>query len=190
VLHERSGKNSRSPRAVILVGFMGAGKSCVGRALSAELGWAFEDLDNVIEEETGRTIQDIFRESGEAEFRRLEHAALKALLGKTSSRRKTVIALGGGAFVEELNASLIKAAMIPTVFLDADVEQLWERCARQSREDGTERPLMASRDGFRGLYVRRRPHYLKASLRQETSGKNVEEIVAELIPALRLRARS
>jgi shikimate kinase len=190
VSRRRSGKTLGSPRAVILIGFMGAGKSSVGRALSAALGWAFEDLDNVIEGETGRTIQDIFRESGEAEFRRLEHAALEALLGNTSSRRKTVIALGGGAFVREPNASLIEAAKLPTVFLDADVEQLWERCERQARSEGTERPLMASRESFRSLYMQRRPHYMKALRRQETSGKNVEEIVAELIRALGLSRRS
>ena len=64
---------------MILVGFMGAGKSCVGRALATTLGWGFEDLDERIEKNTGRRIADIFRESGEDEFRRLEHAALETI---------------------------------------------------------------------------------------------------------------
>jgi shikimate kinase len=188
VPRRRSAKESRSPRVVILIGFMGAGKSSVGRALSEALGWAFKDLDDRIEENTGRTIQNVFRESGESEFRRLEHAALKTLLA--NSRGKTVIALGGGAFVQEANAALIEARKIPTVFLDAEVEKLWKRCECQLREDGIERPLMASRERFGSLYTQRRPHYMKALLRQETGGKTIEEIVAELIRALGLTRRS
>ena len=173
---------------MILIGFMGAGKTCVGRALSSELGWAFEDLDQRIERQERRKIADIFRESGEAEFRRLEHEALSSLLRDSGPRRKKVIALGGGAFVQETNEALISAAKIPTVFLDACVEELWTRCERQSREAGIERPLMSYRERFLGLYEQRRPRYLKASLRQETSGKTVEQIVAELIRSLGLRA--
>ncbi len=172
---------------------MGAGKSCVGRALAAALGWAFEDLDEWIERREKREIAEIFRESGEGEFRRLENAALKALLLASGSRREKVIALGGGAFVQEANSSLIEAARIPTAFLDADVEELWNRCERQSREEAIERPLMGSRERFRNLYEQRRPHYLKASLRQDTGGKSVKQIVAELIEALGLtgtRSRS
>jgi len=179
--------SSQRPPAVILIGFMGAGKSCVGRSLAAALGWTFEDLDERIEENAGRVIADVFRESGEAEFRRLEHAALKQLLQDSDLDSEKVIALGGGAFVEAANASLIAATKIPTAFLDADVEQLWERCERQSRRDGIKRPLMASREGFRNLYKQRRPHYLKAQLRQETGGKKIEEIVTELIRALGLK---
>jgi shikimate kinase len=175
---------------VILIGFMGAGKSCVGRALSAELGWVFEDLDERVEENTGQKIAQIFRESGETEFRRLEHAALKALLRDSGSRREKVIALGGGAFVQEANASLIQAAKIPTAFLDAEVDELWNRCERQSREDAIERPLMENRERFRNLYKQRRPHYLKASLKQETGGKSVGQVVAELIEGLGLRRQS
>jgi shikimate kinase len=169
---------------------MGAGKSCVGRALAAELGWAFEDLDERIQGSTGHKIVQIFRESGEDEFRRLEHAALKALLRDSGSRQEKVIALGGGAFVQEANRSLIRAAKIPTAFLDAEVDELWSRCERQSREQAIERPLMKSRKRFRNLYEQRRPHYLKASLKQETGGKSVGQVVAELIEGLGLRRQS
>jgi len=172
---------------------MGAGKSCVGRALSAELGWTFEDLDERIELREGRTIADIFRESGEAGFRQSEHNALKALLRNSGARREQVIALGGGAFVQEANALLIDEAKISTVFLDANVDELWDRCKRQSRDAGVKRPLLSNRARFRSLYDQRRPHYMKASLRQETAGKSVGQIVAELIGALgltRKRSRS
>lgn len=170
---------------------MGAGKSCVGRALAAAVGWAFEDLDRRIEEKTGRTIADIFLQSGEAEFRRLEHAALKSLAQECGLHGECVIALGGGAFVQEANSRLIEAWGVPTVFLDAEVEELWNRCRAQALDAGSERPLLRDREQFRGLYELRRPHYLKASFRQETAGKPVVQVVAELIEALKLkRSRS
>jgi shikimate kinase len=176
---------------VILIGFMGAGKSCVGRALAAALGWAFEDLDDRIEENAGRTIAEVFRESGEAEFRRLEHAALKSLAGESGLHGECVIALGGGAFIQEANSKLIEAWGVPTIFLDAEVEELWNRCQGQALDAGSERPLLKDREQFRALYELRRPHYLKASLRQETGGKPVAQVAAELIRAVKLkRSRS
>jgi len=181
-----TGESAWHPRALILIGFMGAGKSCVGRALAAKLGWAFADLDERIERSTGRKIAEIFRESGEAEFRRLEHAALKTVLVGLRSGRGKVIALGGGAFVQAANISLIEAARIPTVFLDAEVEELWSRCEQQAREDSVERPLMASRDRFRDLHEQRRPKYMKATLRVETGGKSIDFVVAEVIRGLGL----
>src|ERR1700724_232971 len=72
-------------RAVFLVGFMGAGKTTVGRALSRRLGLPFEDLDDRIQGREGKTIEQIFRESGEAEFRKVETAALRELLADLSS---------------------------------------------------------------------------------------------------------
>jgi shikimate kinase len=170
-------------RAVVLIGFMGAGKSSVGRALGVLLGWAFEDLDERIERREARTVAEIFRESGESGFRRAEHAALKELVRELNAGAEKIVALGGGAFVQQRNASLIEAGGVPTVFLDADVEELWRRCREQR---GTERPLISSLESFRELYEVRRPHYLKASLRQETSGKKIEEIVAEVVRALNL----
>jgi shikimate kinase len=170
-------------RAVVLIGFMGAGKSSVGCALGKQLGWTFEDLDERIERREGRTVSEIFRESGESEFRRAEHAALKELMSELSAGAKKIVALGGGAFVQEHNARLIEAGGVPTVFLDANVEELWRRCREQR---GTERPLLGNIESFRNLYEARRPHYLKASLRQETSGKMIEEIAAEVVQALGL----
>ena len=65
------------------------------------------------------------------------------------------------------------------MFLDAGVEELWRRCREQAERQGMERPLLGSLESFRELYEARRPHYLKAALRQETGGKTVEEIAAE-----------
>jgi shikimate kinase len=173
-------------RAVVLIGFMGAGKSSVGRALGQHLGWAFEDLDERIERRERRQVAEIFRESGEAEFRRAEHAALKELLSEWEAGAERIVALGGGAFVQRRNVKLIEAAGVPTVFLDADVEELWQRCRQQAERQGIERPLLGSRESFRALYESRRPHYRKASIRHETGGKSVGRIAAELVRALGL----
>jgi shikimate kinase len=171
---------------VILIGFMGAGKSSVGHALGERLGWAFEDLDDRIERREQRKVSEIFRDSGESGFRRAEHAALKELLGELKPGAEKIVALGGGTFVQKNNVLLIDASRVPTIFLDADVAELWRRCQRQADQHGTERPLLGSAKSFRELYESRRPHYAKALFRQETIGKTVEEIATALVQALGL----
>ena len=165
---------------------MGAGKTSVGRALGEQLGCVFEDLDERIERREKRKVPEIFRDAGESGFRRAEHAALKELLSELRAGARRVVALGGGAFVEKRNARLIEAEGIPTVFLDAGVEELWRRCRNQATQQGIERPLLGSEKSFCELYATRQPHYLKASFRQETGGKTVEQIAAEVIQTLGL----
>jgi shikimate kinase len=165
---------------------MGAGKSSVGRALSEKLGWRFEDLDDRIERREQHKVWEIFRDSGESAFRRAEHAALMELLSELRAGENRVVALGGGAFVRKSNAKLIDSAPVRTVFLDADPDELWCRCQQQAGERSTQRPLLGGMSSFRQLYELRRPHYLKASFRQDTSGKAVTEIAAELIRRLGL----
>ncbi|MGA8284524.1 MAG: shikimate kinase [Candidatus Sulfotelmatobacter sp.] len=171
---------------MILVGFMGAGKSSVGRAMAEQLGWTFEDLDDRIEQRAGRKVPEIFRDSGEVGFRQAEHTALKELMRELQAVPKRIVALGGGAFVQRENAMLIEAGAVPTVFLDAGVEELWRRCRQQAEDEGLERPLHGSPERFADLYDARRQHYLRASLRQETGGKTVQEIATEVIQALGL----
>ena len=186
-MHERkSDALGLAPAAVFLIGFMGAGKSSVGRALSALLGWRFEDLDERIEQREQRAIREIFRDSGESEFRRAEYGALKELLAELSAGADRIVALGGGAFVQKRNARLLEAAGVATVFLDADPVELWQRCQRQSEEQAHERPLLRDPENFRDLYLSRRPHYLKAGLRQQTGGKTIEQVAAELVRTLGL----
>jgi shikimate kinase len=175
--------------AIILIGFMGAGKSSVGKALARRLGWAFEDLDDRIEDRERKKIHDIFRISGEKEFRGVEHAALDELLGELRAGAQKVVALGGGAYAQKRNARLINARGFPTVFLDAGVDELWERCVAQARRDRLERPLLKTYLSFCSLYERRRIHYLNASFRQETSGKTVDEVAKQLIKRLSLPAK-
>jgi shikimate kinase len=186
---DAAAKHASLPQALLLIGFMGAGKSSVGAALAVQLGWAFEDLDQRIERRHGRKISEIFRQSGEAGFRKLESAALKELLHELHEQGKKIIALGGGAFAQESNAKIISAAGIQTAFLDASVDELWRRCQAQSSLEGTERPLLASRENFRRLYEQRRPHYMKASLRHETGDKTVEQIATELMQILKLNSK-
>jgi shikimate kinase len=184
------GPGQSGARAVILIGFMGAGKSSVGRALAEQLGWTFQDLDERIELREGRRVPEIFRDSGESGFRQAEHLALRDLLRELRTGAERVVALGGGAFVQKDNAALVGAGGVPTVFLDAGVEELWQRCRRQAEQQRIERPLVGSVERFAELYEARRRHYMKASFRQETSGKTVQEIAAEVIQALGLGPRS
>jgi shikimate kinase len=176
-----------SPNAVFLVGFMGAGKSSVGRALGQQLNWVFEDLDDRIERREGRKIADIFRDSGEEEFRRAEHAALRQVIDEFRGGGVKVIALGGGAFVQEKNAKLLSESAVSTVFLDAPVEELWRRCSEQAREAGAERPLLRSPQQFRELHQTRCNSYARASVRIQTGGRSVESIAAEIAKKLGLK---
>jgi shikimate kinase len=160
---------------VFLVGFMGAGKTSVGRALGRRLGLRFEDLDDRIEDREGKTIAQIFQEAGEAEFRRVETAALRELLAESGSSPR-VVALGGGAFAQAVNAALIADAQALSVFLDAPVKELLRRCEQEKKE----RPLRQSPKQFEELYQKRRRFYMKAVLRIETGGKDVEAVAAEV----------
>jgi shikimate kinase len=178
---------SASANAVFLVGFMGAGKTSVGRTLGQRLNWLFEDLDDRIEVSEGRKVADIFRDSEESEFRRAEHAALQQVLQELNGGGARVVALGGGAFVQQPNAVLLKRSKVLTVFLDAPVEELWQRCCTQANEAGTERPLLRDVDQFRKLYEARRIGYAKASLKIKTDSRPVEAIAAEIAKKLKLK---
>jgi shikimate kinase len=166
---------------------MGAGKTSVGRALARRLNWTFEDLDERIEQREQRTVSQIFRDFGESEFRRAEHDALQSVLGEIRSGAVKIVALGGGAFVQEQNASVLESSGVPTVFLDAPVEELWQRCCTQANKAGTERPLLRSIDQFRQLYEARRPAYLGASLGVQTGQRTLDEIASEIAEALSLK---
>jgi len=178
----RAGVHSdRAQRSVCLVGFMGAGKTSVGRALGRRLHWPFEDLDDRIETKAGCSIEELFRVSGEAGFRRIESAALRELATELRNAPK-VIALGGGAWVDPQNAALIEQLKLHTVFLDAPVEELLRRCRQEPRV----RPLCQDAEQFRRLYEARLPSYLTAACRVETHDKEVEIIAAEVACSLGL----
>jgi shikimate kinase / 3-dehydroquinate synthase len=130
-----------------LIGFMGAGKSTVGREVAARIGRPFVDLDREIENRHG-PIPAIFEEQGEETFRRLEEDALAAALAGPEA----VLALGGGAVLSSLNRERLEARAF-RVFLDVDVETAWERVR------GSNRPLAQREEDFRELYASRIPLY-------------------------------
>jgi shikimate kinase len=166
---------------------MGAGKSSVGQALGQRLNWIFEDLDDRIERRAGRSIREIFRESGESAFRAAEHSALCEVLAELEGGVARVIALGGGAYARKKNVALLKSAGAPTVFLKAPVDELWRRCCQQVKAAGIERPLQQNEAQFRRLYAARRASYGRALLNIETFGKDLPEIADEIARKLKLQ---
>ena len=142
---------------VVLTGFMGAGKSSVGRLLAEILGWQFLDLDAHLEQRAGASIAGLFSQHGEAHFRRLESSALANAL----SRRRTVIALGGGTPEELTNRLLLEQTPgTLVVFLEAPFETLFDRCMLQSFASPEHiRPVLASPSDAAARFRSRQPLY-------------------------------
>ena len=167
-------------RCIVLVGFMGSGKSTVGYALAASLGWGFLDLDAVIATAAGKSIPELFKEEGEEAFRARESDALAAILAQAELERQ-VLAVGGGGFVPKRNREMLQNGKALTVFLDHPLDLMWKRC----REAVTERPLARDYDSFQRLYFDRLPIYEMAHLRVSTAGKLPKEIVGVIQDWLR-----
>lgn len=168
-------------RAVFLVGFMASGKSCVGQELARRLDWDFVDLDARIEARERDTIPEIFRHRGESGFRQAESDALRHLT--ESLQQETVVALGGGAFAQPANRTLLQGWT--TVFLEAPALELWQR----SLTDGVERPLRGDPEQFARLYHERLPFYRLATVTVVTSGKDPASLCAEIERTLQFRAK-
>lgn len=160
---------------------MGAGKTSVGGALAALLGRRFVDLDQTIEELERASIDEIFSRSGQAAFRQTETAALK----KTLAERKAplVLAVGGGAFSQPANQALLGDAGAVTIYLQAPIEELWQRATKQ---ENSVRPLLTDKSAFQTLFQTRLEAYQKASLTVDTSGKSIEEVAAKIQTSLGL----
>lgn len=164
---------------VVLTGFMGSGKTTAGRLLAERLGWSFRDLDNEVERRDGRTVPQIFAESGEAGFRRLESEALASLLG----RRRVVVALGGGA-PEVLGNRLLleQTPRTVVVYLQAPLEVLLQRCERAAEAGETPRPLLAEAEA---RLRRRHPLYDSlADHRVATAELSAEAVCAAVVERL------
>lgn len=161
---------------VVLIGFMGAGKTTVGRALAQRLGWKFLDLDDLVEQREQKSVAEIFASSGEAAFRISESAALAALLQDRAIGNDLVLALGGGAFVQPQNRYALSAAGAITVLLEAPVEELRRRCARERKV----RPLAREQERFDQLFAARRADYALARHRVQTLDKPVSQVTAEI----------
>ena len=156
---------------IYLVGFMGAGKSSVARALGRRLDWRAEDIDARIEQAERRDIPTIFRDSGEPYFRAREREALIDLLPE----RGAVIASGGGTFADASNRELMLRDG-GVVWLDAPFEIILQRVPRDGR-----RPLAADRLGMEQLYNQRLTAYRQAHLRVDAGRGSVEELVEHIV---------
>ncbi len=167
-------KLKRTP-AIYLVGFMGSGKTTVGRSLAETLGWRFVDIDDDIEARAGLPIPRIFEEQGEPEFRRIESESLEARVRAAERGQAMVVALGGGAFVQARNAALIAPHGV-SVWLDCPFDQVKARVERQGN-----RPLARDPEAFERLYHARRPVYAKADFRVTVDGDDPRPAVREIL---------
>jgi shikimate kinase len=155
---------------------MGAGKTTVGRALAKKLRWNFLDLDDVIEQREHKRVPEIFASSGEPAFRRMESAALAALLQDRQTGNDLILALGGGAFVQKQNRDALVSAGAITVLLEAPVEELRRRCQSEHKV----RPLAQQDARFNELFAARRADYALARFTVQTLDKSLEQITAEI----------
>ena len=195
------------PRRIVLTGFMGAGKSTVGRILAARLRWPFLDVDSVITTEHGRTIAQIFADHGEEHFRRLEAEATARVLDPAHEYNQAVIALGGGAIetetVRELlfSSDLSRPTSVPatvTIFLSAPLPDLLARChvepgptqSTESTDETPVRPLLTAAEPPEDRLARRLPHYRRAHLTLDTAGIPAVEVVERIVAWLRGRVVS
>jgi shikimate kinase len=165
---------AEAPNRIVLVGFMGSGKSAVGTRLAVRLGYGFEDMDRRIEKRTGRSIAAIFAEQGEEAFREEELREADAI----AQLDRRVVATGGGAFAQpQTRARLQEGAL--TVWLRCNTEELLARVPA----DGT-RPLAGNRAIMRALLAEREPSYRLADLEVDTSGATPGQVanrIADLI---------
>lgn len=164
---------------IILVGFMGAGKSVCGRLLARRLGRCFVETDDMIVAREGRSIPEIFGQAGEERFRQLEGEALELLALKSGD----VIATGGGFPCRDGRMDALRE-LGTVVWLRGDLRELCERARREG-----ERPVLAGRtsDDVEALYRQREPYYRRAHLVLDTTGLGPDEVVARLLSALRQR---
>jgi shikimate kinase len=166
-------------RRVVLTGFMGAGKSTVGRLLAGRLGWDFVDTDAVVEARCGMTIARIFAEQGEKAFRVLESEAVH----DHTHAKNIVLALGGGAMeYEATRRALEEIEEACVVFLEAPLEVMVERCL--SQPGAAERPVLRDREKLRTRMAARLPHYRKAHLTVATADRTPEAVADAILEAV------
>ena len=171
--------NVRHLTNLALIGFMGTGKSSVGRLVAEQLHFDYLDTDELIQARTGRTISNIFDEEGEAFFRKLERQLVKEL----TARRRTVIATGGGLPTVAANLASLKTHAL-VVCLWASPEKIRERVRNQ-----THRPLL--RDPNPGLKIRellavREPFYRQADVLINTDLRSAREVAQQVVHQFRL----
>ena len=164
----------RTP-GLYLVGFMGSGKTTIGRHLAHRLGWNFFDLDHEIEAAEKTTIAKLFDTRGEPEFRRIESDVLRQHVYWIERGRPAVLALGGGAFVDAANRELILQNGI-AIWLDCSFERVQQRVG-----DTSDRPLARDPQRFAALYESRRAVYALADVRIAIESDDAEHSLAAIL---------
>jgi shikimate kinase len=174
--------NDRQPVNLALIGFMGTGKTSVGRLVADLLYFEFLDTDDLIQSRTGRTIADIFAKDGEPAFRALERQAV----GELAAHRQTVIATGGGLPTNPENLAALKTHAL-VICLWASPEKIWERVRYQSH-----RPLLHDPDPqkkIRELLEIRAPFYRQADVLINTDQRPVREVAQQIVLQFKLARR-
>lgn len=159
---------------IVLVGFMGTGKSTVGRVIAQKLGFHFIDTDDVIEQTSKAKISDIFAEHGEVYFRDLESQAVKSV----ALMKNQVVATGGGVVLRSSNIDLLRTGG-PVFCLNATPKAIWDR-VRSSQS----RPLLRGPDPLKKIETlldKRAPYYALADHQIETTGVSVDRVANEII---------
>ncbi len=162
---------------VILTGFMGTGKSTVGRLLAAHLKYSFRDLDSLIVEKEGQSINTIFADRGESYFREVESSVLRAVLRRSSQ----IVSTGGGAVIRPENRDLMHNSGV-VVNLTASPEIILQRLHSDEA-----RPLLRgskSLASIQKLLMDREAYYADADIRIDTDGKNVEDVARDILDFL------
>lgn len=158
---------------IYLVGFMGTGKTSVGRLLAAQKKWNFIDLDELIELKEQRRIVDIFAKEGEPYFRKVE----KKFLKQVSTQKKFVVACGGGIVLDKDNIKLMKKTGV-LICLCANCEEILKRVS-----SGNHRPILnvaKPRERIELLLKMRAPYYMQADKTIDTSRLSVKQVVAKI----------
>lgn len=170
--------NSKSSR-IYLTGFMGTGKTTIGRALAEYTGYRYMDTDDMIEKLSGKSIEDIFKDNGEEYFRELE----QEVLHKTFSEEKAVISTGGGLPVYKDNLLQMKQHGV-CAGLTASIDEIISRVEKS----GTVRPLLQSDDRYeriKSLMSARAYYYITSDFLVDTTGREIKDIVSEIVNRLR-----
>lgn len=163
--------NLAASGSIFLIGFMGSGKTTVGRLLAERLGYPFVDLDEHIVQYAGKPVTQIFTEDGEAAFRLIE----TTLLSQIARQGRAVVSVGGGAFVSQANREIIHANGV-SVWLDCPFEIILKRL-----EGTSDRPLYQSREQLQALWESRQSSYAQAMIRVQTHGASPHEVVEAII---------
>lgn len=155
---------------IALCGFMGAGKTSVGRELSKITGRKFVDTDELIEDEQGKAVSSIFAEKGEEYFRNLEYE----MCVKTADMKNAVISTGGGAVTFERNVKALKKGA-KIVFIDTPFDVICDRVG-----DAATRPMFKNRENAQKLFIERREKYLAAADFVVNGNQSVKKIALEI----------